>query len=295
MNFGNENGMTNSIPSNNNLPKVAEAPHPIERKLYTHVSGKGHAVVLVHGWGMNHGIWDSVAETLSRHYQVIVIDLPGFGNSADVALAEYSLANVALSVLHNIPENAIIIGWSLGGLIAQYIAMYHPEKIKGLVTVASSPRFVADNHWPGIQPKVLKNFQQQLEKDFTATIKRFLAIQTMGSPSPKQEMKLMQNKVETITQSSPQALRDGLALLLDTDLRPMMGSIKCPVLRLYGRLDSLVPIKAISEISALDNSSDYVFQKASHAPFISDNAQFCKHLHQWITENITETPQMIEL
>ena len=73
------------------------------------------------------------------------------------------------------------------------------------------------------------------------------------------------------------ALTLGLALLENVDLRPSLSALSQPWLRLYGRLDALVPIKTEPVLSAqYPQSQSYIFADASHAPFIS-------HLNEFIT------------
>lgn len=57
--------------------------------------------------------------------------------------------------------------------MASQIALSRPDRVKALVTVASSPCFSAQEEWPGIKPDVLAGFQQQLSDDFQRTVERF--------------------------------------------------------------------------------------------------------------------------
>ncbi len=57
--------------------------------------GSGTPLVFIHGWGVNSAVWQPIIEPLAKHYQVITIDLPGFGENAHVQLDDYSLANIA--------------------------------------------------------------------------------------------------------------------------------------------------------------------------------------------------------
>ncbi len=64
-----------------------------------------------------------------------------------------------------------------------------------LITVASSPHFSAENGWPGIKPEVLRDFEHQLSEDFQRTVERFLALQTMGTDSARQDARLLKSVV----------------------------------------------------------------------------------------------------
>ncbi|WMS89178.1 alpha/beta fold hydrolase [Pleionea litopenaei] len=107
----------------------------------------------------------------------------------------------------------------------------------------------------------------------------FLAIQTMGSPTQKEDIQRLKESVFIHGQPSLKALRGGLNILNQTDLRDKAADISHPWLRVYGRLDGLVPVKAAQQIGQLSPSSEEsVFRKASHAPFLSHPTDFCHEL-----------------
>ncbi|MDM7862055.1 pimeloyl-ACP methyl ester esterase BioH [Alteromonas sp. ASW11-36] len=233
-------------------------------------------LVMLHGWGLNSGVWHSVIPLLAEHFTVISIDLPGFGTNSRQLPKDYSLAHISEWVSACIPMASIVLGWSMGGLVAQHIALQAPEKVKRLVTVASTPCFEQKADWHGIKPNVLNAFEQQLEADFGKTLARFLAIQALGSPSAKADIKQIQRHVRKFSAPSPVALLAGLQLLSSVDLRHTIASISCPTLRIYGRLDSLVPADGIPLIQALQpDCVSKIIQHAAHAPFIS-------HPREWV-------------
>lgn len=94
--------------------------------------GEGQPIVFIHGWGLNSGVWLPIAQELQSDFQVITIDLPGFGQNLSTIPAQYSLTNVAEMIADAIPDNAILVGWSLGGLVATQIALDFPNKVKSL-------------------------------------------------------------------------------------------------------------------------------------------------------------------
>ena len=151
--------------------------------------------------------------------------------------------------------------------------------MQALVTVASSPCFSAHDSWPGIKPEVLSGFQQQLSEDFQRTVERFLALQTMGTESARQDARALKSTVLSLPMPSPEVLNGGLEILKTADLRQALTTLDVPFLRLYGRLDGLVPRKIIPILDALwPKSTSMIFDKAAHAPFISHPQAFCAPL-----------------
>lgn len=232
--------------------------------------GQGADLVLLHGWGMNGAVWHGITPELARHFRLHIVDLPGFGGSILPTDCDYTLPWLAEQLLAVLPERFILLGWSLGGLVASQMALHAPQRVTHLVTLASSPCFLADDNWPGIAPRVLSGFQQMLQGDFMQTIERFLAIQAMGSQHAREDIRQLRHWLAERPQPNPHALHAGLKLLAEVDQRQAMTAWQGPWLRLYGRLDSLVP-KAV--VPLLDErfpaSHSLVFEHASHAPFIS--------------------------
>ena len=137
--------------------------------------GQGPDLVLLHGWGMNGAVWHGIAQELAAHYRLHLVDLPCFGNSPLQSGTDYTLPWLAEQVAAILPEKCHLLGWSLGGLVASQLALTMPERLHSLITVASSPCFMARVEWPGIAPKVLAGFNQMLAGDpATGRVERFL-------------------------------------------------------------------------------------------------------------------------
>lgn len=240
--------------------------------------GEGNChLVLLHGWGLNAEVWHCINEELSSHFTLHLVDLPGFGRSH--GFGAMTLGEMAERVLAQAPQKAIWLGWSLGGLVASQVALAHPERVLALVTVASSPCFSARDGWPGIKPDVLAGFQQQLSEDFQRTVERFLALQTMGTETARQDARALKKTVLALPMPSVEVLNGGLEILKTVDLREPLTALTVPFLRLYGYLDGLVPRKVVPLLDALwPESESLIFAKAAHAPFISHPDAFCQAL-----------------
>ena len=91
--------------------------------IHVETSGSGPHLALLHGWGLNGAVWDSVREPLAAHFTLHVVDLPGHGYSSAVPLA--SLDSAADAIIGVLPERTNLLGWSLGGQVALSIAQRH--------------------------------------------------------------------------------------------------------------------------------------------------------------------------
>lgn len=247
-------------------------------ELYWQTSGAGNNdLVLLHGWGLNAEVWHCIVDRLSPHFRLHLVDLPGFGRSQ--GFDALTLDQMVDSLLPQMPEKAIWLGWSLGGLVASRLALRYPQRVQALISVASSPRFTADDEWPGIKPQTLENFQQQLSEDFQRTVERFLALQTLGTESARQDARQLKAVVLSQPMPSIAVLQGGLTILQQADLRSEMAQLAVPLLRLYGYLDGLVPRKVAGLLDAQwPDSQSQVMEKAAHAPFISHPEAFSQHV-----------------
>ncbi len=257
-------------------------PNHQQTQLHIDVHGQGPDLVMLHGWGVNSAVFTPLHGLLSE-YRVHYVDLPGFGLSQPIA-GELSAWVDAL--VQALPSNAIWAGWSLGGLVATQAAIDYPSRIKGLITIASSPCFMAreDEAWPGIPPQVLEQFAAQLGQNLPKTVERFLAIQAMGSETAKEDIKQLRDLVLARPLPEATALSQGLAMLQQVDLRPQLSEISQPWLRIWGRLDGLVPKRLSSQLPAAEHITDRILAKASHAPFISHRDEFLAVLITWLNQ-----------
>ncbi|MGP1930761.1 MAG: pimeloyl-ACP methyl ester esterase BioH [Arsenophonus sp. ET-YP4-MAG3] len=247
-------------------------------QLFCQQLGKGkQAVVLLHGWGLNAGVWRTIEIECSSYFRIYLVDLPGYGYSN--LFPPMSLEQMAEIIWENAPKQAIWLGWSFGGLIASIIALKHQSEIAGLITVASSPYFSQQENWPGIKPMVLISFEQKLQVNFHRTVEHFFSLQTFGTKTAHKDIELLKSVILKRPLPSIAVLNAGLKILRTTDLRQFLLMLNKPFLRIYGDLDNLVPKKVIPIIDQLlINSNSAIIKHAAHAPFISHPKEFIQLL-----------------
>lgn len=253
-------------------------------QLYWQTIGDGDRdLVMLHGWGLNAGVWQHLIARLSPHFRLHLVDLPGYGRSQ--AFPPMRVEEMVETLLPQAPARAIWLGWSLGGLVASKMALLHPGRVAGLVSVASSPCFTAEEEWPGIRPETLSGFQHQLSENFQRTVERFLALQTLGTASARQDARLLKSVVLALPSPSVEVLNGGLETLRTLDLRQEMLTLSVPLLRIYGALDGLVPRRIAPVLDkAWPGSRSVIIEKAAHAPFISHPDVFCERLKEFAFE-----------
>ena len=213
---------------------------------------------------------------LSTKFRVTNVDLPGFGLSG-ISDFSYDINTVIASILDVVPEKAAWLGWSLGGLIALAVAIQYPDRITKLMTVATSPCFMAQADWPGMAPATMAQFAGQLAGNHTATLRRFLALQFHGIPVDRAYLRQLEKGLVTDHVPNIGALEGGLKLLETLDFRGDIASIRCPLVAIYGKLDAMVPV-AVADYVRQYADHTIVIDKASHAPFLSHKGEFIEKL-----------------
>ena len=250
-----------------------------EKGLNIEIEGSGPPLVLLHGWGMHAGMFRPVIEDLKDKFTFHSLDLPGHGGSdTNLNLAELDIVThqIVEKLQQYVSSEINLLGWSLGGLIAQRIAGLYPTFISKLILVSSSACFQNKADWRyGIEANILDHFSSELESDYTVTLDRFLALQFMGSSEQKKNLKLSRDLLVMKPSPNVMALQQGLELLKQTDLRDNLSEIKCPCLLLSGERDTLIPTNATRFLSEhLPQGRCYLFKGGSHAPFLSHSAAF---------------------
>jgi len=227
-------------------------------------------LVLLHGWGMNAAVWEGLPTSLTECRRQWRIELPGHGANT-FGPRHDSRAAWADACLEAAPERAVWIGWSLGGLIALEAALKAPKRIRALVLLTATPRFIRAPDWPAaMDTDVLAQFHDGLLADPTGTLDRFLTLQLMGSEAARNTLRILRCELASRPAPLPAALTLGLNLLRDTDLRRRIGALACPTLWLFGQHDTLVPAATSEGIARLlPQAHRQVIGAAAHAPFLS--------------------------
>jgi len=127
---------------------MPEEPAARPMELSCRVEGTGPAVVLLHGVGGNHTVWNDVIPSLSKEFLVLAPDLRGHGRSRSPAGSHYTFSELSGDILHLLDEKGLatahFVGLSGGALLALRITLEHPERVRSLTMVSGAA--YADTH-----------------------------------------------------------------------------------------------------------------------------------------------------
>jgi len=252
----------------------------VDHYAYSGEGEGGTPLLLIHGWGMHGGMWESVAKQLARNFDVYAADLPGHGYSKtgkkDEPVSPLTLDAIVdrLSVQFDGPLN--VCGWSLGGQVALRWALRHPQQVERLVLVASTPCFVRLDDWRfALSVEILEEFAVNLQQNYAQTLKRFLSLQMRGSEQEREVLALLRDDLFSRGEPDLGALQSGLNILRDSDLRGVLPEVGQPVLVLAGERDTLIPHQATKYFAErLANGRLATIKGAAHAPFLSHPDEF---------------------
>jgi 3-oxoadipate enol-lactonase len=202
-------------------------------------AGHGPPLVLLHGLGSSRNDWLLQLPTVIARYRTIAVDLRGHGGSPKPP-GPYHLEQFAADVAQLLQRldarPAHVVGISLGGAVAQQLALDFPELVRSLVLVNTAARFVSES-WQqrliGVR-RVASVYLYGMERVAEAVAMRLF-------PKPEQAQ-LRRETVERIRNNDVAAYRATLWAIARFDVRTRLGEIACPTLVVAGDEDNTVPL-----------------------------------------------------
>ena len=238
--------------------------------LVTAVQMINKPVYLIHGWGLGSGTWTTFIDSLHYQGNIQALELPGYGQSKEKHEKNNSIDEIVDQLSGQISNDAILIGWSLGGMIAIKLAETKRSKISALILLASTPCFVKKTDWPcGVDENKLQQIAIDLKHDKNKVLQTFIAEVAMGDPSPRETILMLQDHA-TKNSLNAGVLNDGLEILRKQDLRKNLKQLNCSIGMILGTNDQLVDFSTgQATLSICPNMELMVIEEAGHAPFVS--------------------------
>jgi pimeloyl-[acyl-carrier protein] methyl ester esterase len=240
--------------------------------------------VLLHGWAMHSGLWAGLLPALARRHRVHCVDLPGHGHSRATPASELAeLVDAVASTLALEREPLTVLGWSLGGVVAQAWALAAPQRVRRVILLSSTPRFLIDDDWPwAMEAGVLESFAADLRHNYRHTLQRFLTLQVQGAEEGRAALGRLRHHFFTRGEPASAVLGDGLAMLRDLDLRRQVPTLSQPTLVICGDRDTLTPLGASRWLAEnLPQARLAMIPGAAHAPQISHAQEFLRAVEQF--------------
>ena len=219
-------------------------------------TNKKGVIVLLHGWGQNIEMMDMLGRPFQDEYRIIVLDLPGFGKSEEPnipwGVEEYT------SFLHEFlkdlkVDKPILVGHSFGGRITiSYSSKYETEK----AVLLSSPFRPNQHKKVSLKTRIYKIIKKL---DFSHKLSKYLK-EKWSSEDYKNASEIM---------------RGSLVKVVNDDLSLQAQKIKCPVLLIYGALETdVTSVEEARELEKLISDSGLVvYPNCHHYAYLENLSQ----------------------
>ncbi len=239
------------------MPEVENSPG----QLYYELSGKeqGDVLVLANSLGSDLRMWDKVLPFFDCRYRVIRFDTRGHGRSS-VPPGPYTIMDLGRDVLALLDslgvKRANFCGLSLGGMVAMWLGIHAPRRVKRLVLANTAARIGTQSSWDERIAMVKRSGMAKLAE---STLTRWFTDSYREEHTD--EMKMIQEMIAT---THPAGYSWCCNVLRMTDLRDGIADILAPSLVIAGRHDPATPASEGLAIHQALRASKYVELEASH-------------------------------
>lgn len=243
------------------------------------LKGEGNLVVLLHGWGSNITLFNSMADVLAQKYRVLAMDMPGFGKS-DEPEAPWDVENYVDFVIDFLKpyygKKITFLGHSFGGrvIIKMFEKQSLPFEINKLILVDSA----------GVKPK----------KTFRQNVKLYTYKATKSVLMSKPVIKIFPDAIENLRKKNGSAdynaaspvMRQTLVKVVNEDLTHLFSRVTPPTLLVWGRNDTATPLSDGYLMEKLmKDAGIVVLNNSGHYSFLEEQVTFNKVLASFMNIN----------
>lgn len=234
--------------------------------------GHGTPLVLIHGYPLDHSIWDETASLLENEFQLILPDVRGFGESTTVR-SMYTLADIARDVAalldHLKIEKTALVGHSMGGYISLAFASLFSKRVTGLGLVSSQAVADAPERKEGRYKTAL-----EVEQQGVSLVASTMTDKLTPSSQVRDVIRPLIEKQSAVGVAG--ALR---AMAEREDLSSLLSAADIPVVLIHGDADELIPITRAHEIKSIVPAAHlYILPGVGHMPMMESPSQTAEAL-----------------
>jgi len=224
--------------------------------------GNGIPLVLIHGYPLDHTIWNPVVPLLENDFDLILPDLRGFGESG-TPTPHYSMDDFAADLIGLLDQlgiqKAAIVGHSMGGYVALAFARCHPSRLRGLGLVASQALPDA--------PEKKEGRYQEAEHILAHGVRDVAeGMSTKLTADPVLQTKLE----ELMLRQRPEGLAEALRAMAERqDSTLLLPEFDFPVVLVHGLADKLIPVERARDVRDLVKRGSLTeIEGAGHMPMM---------------------------
>ncbi|WP_221930828.1 3-oxoadipate enol-lactonase [Telmatospirillum sp. J64-1] len=241
----------------------------------------GRAMVFANSLGTDMQVWEAVLPAFTDTFRVIRYDERGHGLS-DAPPAPYSLQDHVLDIAAVMEaagaKDSIVVGLSVGGMIAQGLAIERPDLVAALVLCDTAHKIGTPEMWEqriGLIRKggIAALAEPILERWFSASFRETKAV----------ELGLWRNM---LTRTPLEGYLGTCCSIRDADLTDRVGAIRVPTLCLCGTEDGATPPELVRSMADLIPGAGFMLiPEAGHLPCVENPAAFVSAVTRFLEEN----------
>lgn len=247
--------------------------------------GRGRPVLFLHGWLGSWRYWFPTMEAISKDFRTYSFDFWGFGDSRYKNTQE-SVQNYSQQVIRFLDalgiDQIMLVGHSMGGMVALKTAISYPDRVDRVVTVGAP-----------IQGTSISSLLKLIDRPFFASLfarsswlRRSLFHFFLGETTDPAVDEIIDDSVK----SSANTMHYSISSLLRTDLRPELLRLRVPSLIIHGKRDDIVDPRQINLFGSVASAKVMLMPRSRHFPFLDEPEMFNEALIQFLKYGQTPPP-----
>jgi pimeloyl-ACP methyl ester carboxylesterase len=236
-----------------------------------HQTGQSNksAILLLHGFSADKNVWTRFGKYLAGDYQLIIPDLAGHGESPFAAGLSYSIEAQAARLIQLLDKLDVhqchVIGNSMGGFVAAYLAIEYPERILSAALIDPAG---TNSALPSKMDEMLKQGRNPFYIDNKAEFAEFYAM-TMAEPPYVPGVVL-----DAIAQDYIAKRQQLQQIFTDFNNSPLLterlSQLKQSTLLIWGEQDEIIHVTASENWKVMSNIEIEVWSELGHMPMVED-------------------------
>ena len=252
-------------------------------RLHYSLSGDGSPLTLIHGVGADLEAWDGVVSSLSSRYKILRADLRGHGQSAK-SPGPYSLEMFSDDLLvlldHVGIDKTHLVGFSLGGLIAQYVAVNSPQRLSTLSIISSVAGRMEDEKIRVAERACMLEKEGALNHLANAVDRWFTDEFRRDHPE------VMEWRRQKSLQNDPASYAAAYQVLAQSDLANQLHCISAPTLAITGECDiGSTPRMCELMATSVQNGRAIILPRLKHSVLLEAPARIASEIDDFICAN----------
>jgi pimeloyl-ACP methyl ester carboxylesterase len=257
-------------------PAAAPRPVPYQPTSFSvEVAGHGRPVILIPGLGCPGSVWADTVSHFAGRVETHVLTLAGFAGQPPIATPLLATARDELAryIRDRKLDHPVVIGHSLGGFLAYWLAETDPELVDRLIVVDAAPAISGDIK-PGSSRSITDGWRNDSDADFARDTRQFFS--TMADNKTKLEPVIV-----AVARSDKRTFADAVDALNAIDIRPDLANIRAATLVVLAE-DDTYPGVVATQIAAIPKHQQVMLVNTKHFVFFDDPTAFFRTVDDFL-------------